>query len=123
MAQIDDIKKRYEKKDPRVREYMNILVDSLVEQYGTVHEEWIITLDLISTNFEVYYKGYDDIIANGIYVYDKNGYKQRNSAITLQQNTQAYLYKLINSMGWNIMSKSKIKAPEKSDETDSLFED
>lgn len=123
MTQIDDIKKRYEKKDPRVREYMNILVDSLVEQYGTVHEEWIITLDLISTNFEVYYKGYDDIIANGIYVYDKNGYKQRNSAITLQQNTQAYLYKLINSMGWNIMSKSKIKAPEKLDETDSLFED
>ena len=87
MTKIDDIKKRYEKKDPRVREYMNILVDSLVEQYGTVHEEWIITLDLISTNFEVYYKGYDDIIANGIYVYDKNGYKQRNSAITLQQNT------------------------------------
>ena len=83
MTKIDDIKKRYEKKDPRVREYMNILVDSLVEQYGTVHDEWIITLDLISTNFEVYYKGYDDIIANGIYVYDKNGYKQRNSAITL----------------------------------------
>lgn len=116
-------KERYKDYDPRVYEYMCVLIDQLTAEYGEAKDEWLLMMDLLAQNLVIYYKGYDDILQNGMYVTDARGARQRNPAITLQLNTQAYITKIISSMGWNIMSKSKIKAPEKSDETDSLFED
>ena len=102
---------------------MCVLIDQLTAEYGEAKDEWLLMMDLLAQNLVIYYKGYDDILVNGMYLTDARGARQRNPAITLQLNTQAYITKIISSMGWNIMSKSKIKAPEKSDETDSVFED
>lgn len=125
MSKIEEknIKARYINYDSRVKEYMDLLIGNLVSEYGSINPEWVLVLDMIAQNFEVYYIGYDDIKNNGIYTFDKHGNKQRNPAISLQLNTQAYIQKLIGQMGWTILSKSKLKAPEVYDSSDDAFED
>ena len=116
-------KERYKDYDPRVKEYMDVLIEQLTAEYGEAKDEWLLMMDMLAQNLVIYYKGYDDILENGMYVFDAKGNRQRNPAITLQLKSQAYIQKIIHNMGWNIMSKSKIKAPEKTDDTDALFED
>lgn len=116
-------KKRYKELDPRVYEYMDVLLDSLKAEYGEVKNEWLLVLDMLAQNLEVYYIGYDSIKLEGMFTFDKNGTKQRNPGITLMNNAQAYIQKLIGSMGWTLMSKSKIKAPDLADSSDDAFDD
>lgn len=111
---------RYKDYDARVYEYMSILINNLTKEYGRVDEQWLISLDLIAQNYAAYLVGWDDLQKYGMYITDEKGRIQRNPALTIMNNSQAYLQKLLHSFALNPMSRSKMKMPEITDETDYL---
>ena len=49
-------KERYKDYDPRVYEYMCVLIDQLTAEYGEAKDEWLLMMDLLAQNLVIYYK-------------------------------------------------------------------
>lgn len=111
---------RYDNYDERVKEYMSILIKSLEREYRTIDDQWLISLDLIAQNYAAYLVGWDDLQKYGMYITDEKNRIQRNPALTIMNNSQAYLQKLLHSFALNPMAKSQIKKPDVIDENDYL---
>lgn len=113
-----EAKKIYKKYDKQVIEYMTNLINRLESQYGQINEEWRVSLDLIAFNINVIHKCQEDIEKNGLEKEDGRGRISKNPAISIVNQAQGNLFKLLNSFGLNLMSKSKIK--NEFDEDDGL---
>lgn len=106
----------YKKYDKEVIEYMSNLVKRLESQYGQINDEWRVSLDLIAFNYDIIRKCQIDIEKNGLEKLDDRGRLSKNPNIYTFNQAQGNLFKLLNSFGLNLMSKSKIKGVEQ--ETD-----
>lgn len=108
---VEEVKKRYtaDYYDKRVVEYMQLIVENLYKDYGVITDSYVVSLDLLAQNYQVYFKGFDDVCRDGYYTEDSKGRPQRNPALSLLTNSQSYIYRILNSMGLTIMSKSKIR--------------
>ena len=113
---IMDAKKIYKKYDKQVIEYMNNLIKSLEKQYGQINEEWRVSLDLIAFNYDIIRKCQEDIQLNGLEKLDDRGRLSKNPAISTVNQAQGNLFKLLNSFGLNLLSKSKIKEDSNNDD-------
>jgi phage terminase small subunit len=111
-----DAKKIYKKYDKEVIDYMVNLIKRLETQYGQINEEWRISLDLIAFNYDIIRRCQIDIEKNGLEKLDDRGRLSKNPNILTCNQAQANLFKLLNSFGLNLMSKSKLKGVE--DESD-----
>lgn len=111
-----DAKKIYKKYDKQVIEYMNNLIKSLEKQYGQINEEWRVSLDLIAFNYDIIRKCMEDIQINGLEKLDDRGRLSKNPAISTVNQAQGNLFKLLNSFGLNLLSKSKIKEDSNNDD-------
>jgi phage terminase small subunit len=107
-----DAKKIYKKYDKEVIEYMTNLIKRLESQYGQINDEWRISLDLIAFNYDIIRKCQIDIEKNGLEKLDDRGRLSKNPNIYTFNQAQGNLFKLLNSFGLNLMSKSKIKGVE-----------
>lgn len=105
----EKVKARYSEKRQEVQEYMNFLVDSLVEKYGEVNQSFIVSLDLLALNLEVLFKSVDDMKENGLKKTDKYHGEQKSSSMQAFFNAQNYIHKLIASFGFTPAAKSKIR--------------
>ena len=117
-----NVKSIYKKYDDRTVQYMEALVKKLQNQYGSINDEWRVSLDLIAFNMNLIYLCQDDIIANGLQKVDDRGRIAKNPSISTMATTQNYLLKLLNSFGLNLASASKIKPMETDDGFDALIE-
>lgn len=115
-----DAKKIYKKYDKQVIEYMTNLLNKLEHQYGEVNEEWRVSLDLIAFNYDIIRKCQIDIEKNGLEKTDDRGRLSKNPSLMVCNQAQGNLFKLLNSFGLNLLSKSKIK--DESDNNDGLDE-
>ncbi len=104
-----DAKKIYKKYDKKVIEYMSNLIKRLESQYGQINEEWRVSLDLIAFNYDLIRKCQEDIEEKGLEKYDERGRLSKNPSISTVNQAQGNLFKLLNSFGLNLLSKSKIK--------------
>lgn len=111
-----DAKKIYKKYDKQVIEYMNNLIKSLESQYGQINEEWRVSLDLIAFNYDIIRKCQEDIQINGLEKNDERGRLSKNPAVNIVNQAQGNLFKLLNSFGLNLLSKSKIKEDSNNDD-------
>lgn len=111
-----DAKKIYKKYDKQVIEYMNNLINSLESQYGQINEEWRVSLDLIAFNYNIIRICQEDIQKNGLEKLDERGRLSKNPAISTVNQAQGNLFKLLNSFGLNLLSKSKIKEDSNNDD-------
>lgn len=102
----------YKKYDKEVVEYMTNLVKSLEKQYGTINDEYRVSLDLIAFNYDIIRKCQIDIEKYGLEKLDDRGRLSKNPNIYTLNQAQGNLFKLLNSFGLNLMSKSKIKNAE-----------
>lgn len=105
-------KKIYKKYDKEVVEYMTNLVKRLESQYGTINEEWRVSLDLIAFNYDMIRKCQIDIEKYGLEKEDSKGRLSKNPNIYTLNQAQGNLFKLLNSFGLNLMSKSKLKGTD-----------
>ncbi len=111
-----DAKKIYKKYDKQVIEYMSNLIKRLESQYGQINEEWRVSLDLIAFNYDIIRKCQEDIQTNGLEKVDDRGRLSKNPALSTVNQAQGNLFKLLNSFGLNLLSKSKIKNDEMEDD-------
>lgn len=120
----DDIRQRYsiQEYDKRVNEYMNLLIDALVKEYGYLKREWLLSLDMIAQNYQIYIQCYDSIRQEGMYVRDDQGRRQRNPASTLMMSAQNSMQKLTNSFALTPLSYSKVRKLESPDNSDDYID-
>lgn len=111
-----DAKKIYKKYDKQVVEYMTNLIHRLESQYGQVNEEWRVSLDLIAFNYDIIRKCQEDLQLNGLEKEDSRGRLCKNPSLATVNQAQGNLFKLLNSFGLNLLSKSKIKNDELEDD-------
>lgn len=111
-----DAKKIYKKYDKQVIEYMTNLISKLESQYGQINEEWRVSLDLIAFNYDIIRKCQLDIEKNGLEKHDDRGRLSKNPALMVCNQAQGNLFKLLNSFGLNLLSKSKIKDDSNDDD-------
>jgi P27 family predicted phage terminase small subunit len=111
-----EAKKIYKKYDKQVIEYMSNLISRLESQYGQINEEWRVSLDLIAFNYDIIRKCQEDIQRNGLEKVDDRGRLSKNPALSTVNQAQGNLFKLLNSFGLNLLSKSKIKNDEMEDD-------
>lgn len=104
-----EIKKIYSQYDEEVVEYMDHLIEALKKQYGKIEDEWYCSLKLIAYNYNTIVKCQKDIEENGFTKLDGANRMAKNPCISILNNAQAYLMKLLGSFGLNVMSRSKIK--------------
>lgn len=112
-----DAAKIYKKYSKDVINYMANLFSALEKQYGCINDEWRVSLDLIAFNYDIIVKCQRDIEKNGFNAIDDRGRLSKNPAIQICNAAQGNLFKLLNSFGLNLMSKSKIKDVESADST------
>lgn len=112
-----EIKKIYEQYDDEVVDYMEHLISSLKKQYGKIEDEWYCSLKLIAYNYNIIVKCQKDIDANGFTKLDGANRMAKNPCISILNNAQAYLMKLLGSFGLTVLAKSKIKNIDASDTT------
>ena len=111
-------KSRYNFYSPEVAEYMNVLMTSLENEYGVIKDEWLISLDMIAQTYSTYLLGWKSIQQDGMYVKDSKNRLQRNPALTVMNNSQSYLQKLLTQFALTPLAKSKIKKVDSADTTD-----
>lgn len=95
--------------DKNVVKYMSYIIKALEKQYGQVNEEYLISLDLIAFNYDIIRKCQVDILKNGLEKTDARGRMSKNPSLMICNQAQDHLFKLLNSFGLNLMSKSKMK--------------
>lgn len=114
-----DAEKRYKKfkYDKEVISYMENLVEALNKQYGSVDDSWSVSLDLIAFNYDIIVKCRKDIEKNGFEKTDDRGRLAKNPCISICNQAQGHLMKLLSAFGLNIMSKSKLKDVDSASDT------
>lgn len=122
MAKTLSAKRIYGKKyDNEVITYMDNLFKMLTKQYGSVLDEWRVSLDLIAFNYNLIRKCEKDIETNGFTKQDERGRMQKNPAFAICNSAQGHLIKLLSSFGLNLLSKAKLKEPDNDDGLDDLL--
>lgn len=111
---MDNIYSNY---SSEVQQYMNNVINCLIEDYGKIPESWRISLDLIADNVDIYLKAKKDIDENGLFYEDLAERVQRNPAYTVMTTAQTKLTDLLKAFALTPMSKSKMKAFNASEET------
>lgn len=99
---------RYKNLDNRVIEPMQRLY-SIVQDRYTLSDEYILTLDMIANNYNLYYQAKDIIDKDGLITDDKRGSEKAHPLLTPMQHAQDKILQLIKQYGLTPMSKSRIK--------------
>jgi P27 family predicted phage terminase small subunit len=94
----------------------------LIDQYGRIDEEWLPSLELIAFNYQMIQRCKADMLKNGIEKEDSRGRLARNPSVAVCNQSQNNLFKLLNSFGLNLMSRSKIKQLGGMEEKDGMDE-
>lgn len=99
----------YKDYDKRVQDYMQNVIDCLIQDYKVLPTSWRISLDLIAMNCDLIFKAKDDINKNGLLRTDdlKRTFKNQNFQILM--NAQTAIVKLLSTFGLTPVSKSKLK--------------
>lgn len=105
--------KRYNKYDKRVQEAIKFLTKDL-----ELHENYILSLDLLADNLELYYQARDDIQTSGFRVENDKGMIVKNPALQSYNNCQQTIIKLLSSFPTNPLTKAKIKKLNEADITE-----
>lgn len=120
-----EVKNRYEDHNKKTREYMDILCQSIENEYGTIDGPYILSLDLIADNYDILIEAQEDIKKNGLRQTDERGRASKNDSIQIYNTAQQNIMRLLNNFGKTPMSKSKIKHldTDVSDAADEIFND
>lgn len=98
-----DLDKRYKNYSKYVQEVIQFLVKDL-----DLHDNYILTLDLIADNLELYYNAKEDVKKNGFTIRNERNQTVKNPAIQIINCSQQMLVKLLASFPASPMAKGRI---------------
>ena len=67
----NEAKKRYSRYNKRVKEYMGFVIDELFDKYLDIQESFVISLDLLAVNIEIFYDSLKEIREAGVTANDQ----------------------------------------------------
>lgn len=114
---MTEAKKRYKDYNPKTIEYMAILWESIVKEYGKLDDAYLLSFDMIADNYDILIQARDDIRAHGLRQVDSKSRESKNDSIQIFNTAQSNISKLINQFGKTIMAKSKIKQSASEEES------
>lgn len=103
------LRESYKEYNKDVIDYMDNLVDVLLDKYGEIDPAWTVSLELIAFNYDIIRKCQEDIKKNGLEKTDARGRMSKNPCLMVCNQAQDHLIKFLNAFGLNISSASKIK--------------
>lgn len=104
----------FDKYDLPVKEYMENLVDCLQSDYKAIPASWLVSLELIADNYEIYLRARDDVKKGGTRIQNSRGTYVINPSFSVMNTAQNHITKLVSSFGLTPISKSKMKALDNS---------
>lgn len=104
-------------------EYVQNTIQNLIKDVD-LHENYILTLDLIADNLEMYYLAKEDILKNGFAIVNERNQTVKNPAVQVMNSTQQMIAKLLVSFPTSPMSKARLTKLSSADfEVDSALEE
>ena len=113
MTQADKLKDYFKIYPKEVSDYMNDVIDVLVQDYGAINPSWRVSLRLIADWYKVYVDAKKDIDDNGLMMTNRRGETARNASIITMQNASNNVVSLLKAFAATPMSKTKMKALDK----------
>ena len=106
---------KYRKFSKNTQAYMNDIEEYLIKRFGSVQEEWNLTLALLADEVELYKQCKESVSQNGIY---DTSSARKNPLLSTMKDLQASIVKQIQQLGISPYASAKIKSEE--DDTDVL---
>lgn len=103
------LKESYKEYNKDVVDYMDRLVDLLIEKYGEINPAWTVSLEMIAFNYDIIRKCQKDINQYGLEKEDSRGRNHKNPSLMVLNQAQNYLIKFLNAFGLNLAAASKLK--------------
>lgn len=105
-----NIIKRYIEYSSEVKEYMEYIINSILEQYGDIPDAFIISLDMLAQNVSIMNDAYKQMKDNGLCDTDKYHNITKSNAYTNTFFTaQTRVSNILAQFGFTPSSKSKIR--------------
>lgn len=98
-----ELENRYDKYSDYVQEVIKYLIKDV-----DLHENYILTLDLIADNLEMYYSAKEDIMKTGFAIVNERNQTVKNPAVQVMNSTQQMLVKLLSSFPAAPLTKGRI---------------
>ena len=106
----------FDRYDEPVKEYMQNLVDCLMEDYKSIPASWLVSLELIADNYEIYLHARKDVKDNGTRIQNSRGTYIMNPSFTIMSTCQNHINKLVSSFALTPLSRSKMKSLDTSED-------
>lgn len=117
---------RYKKYSPKAQEWLNRLITTLKKQCdGELPESYYVTLDLIADSVDMYFTALEQVKKDGITIKDKRGIPVKHPAISVINNSQLFIQRMLNASGLTALSAAKLKKGDVSNpsELDEFLDD
>lgn len=113
-----------EKVGEKTAKVMELLIDSLEQNFQFIDPAWKTTLSMLAMNYQLMFQAFEDLQTNGKTAPDDKKRLQKNPSIGIFLNAQNAIQSLQTSMGLTLMSKARAKQLMKSDsELDDPFDE
>ena len=120
---MEEIKKRYEKYRPEIKEYMSYVIDSLVDKYGEVYPHYLVSLDVFAMNLDIMMQAKEIFDKEGFQHNDHQGVQRKSGAVQAFNTAQQAALKIMDKFGLNPMAASRIKDNKFERDTQTYIED
>lgn len=110
-------KKLYKDYSTEVQNYMWAVHSYLQKKFGTINDEWIMTLMMLADNLEMFIQCRKQIKETGLLITNRFGVLEKNSLIKVQNDAQIQIVKLLNEFALTPKSAEKIKEVEEDDDS------
>ena len=104
-----NVKDIYKGHNQKTQEYMQNVIDCLIQDYKTIPSAWRISLDLIADNYDMYLAAKKDLEDNGLVRKDPYDRVYKNQNFMVMNTCQNTIINLLKQFSLTPMSKSKIK--------------
>lgn len=100
---------RYKDKSVKTQEYLGFCIDTLLNKYGYISTDYLISLDLLAENLEVMFTAMKEMRESGkVTEVDRYRGVKKSAAMQTFFNAQTYVHKLLGSFGFTPSARSKI---------------
>lgn len=111
-------KKLYKDYSTEVQNYMWAVHSYLQKKFGSINDEWVMSLMMLADNLEMFIQCRKQIKETGLLITNRFGVLEKNSLIKVQNDAQIQIVKLLNEFALTPKSAEKItKEVEEDDDS------
>jgi phage terminase small subunit len=110
---------RYMKYSRKTQEWMDNLLTTLSKQCeGNIPDSYFVTLDLIADSVELYFDALQRVKNDGIVIKGGRGDKVKHPAISVINNCQTFIQRMLSASGLTALSAAKLNKADLSQPND-----